>query len=273
MLEMEYATLKSCADQIPGWQTMNKNDLVNLYIDNEKDNLLREHYFSAIMLRYWSNIFKNYALSKRSGFTIEDCYSWLFFGIDYALRKRKWKDPSNKLYNDPCGPDKVINRCLATQRNYYYQQSNTFKNRINHSTTNFTEFFKEDGVEDKSGLLEGYECESSDDVTNKLDTELLLHSMFANNEYMNGLVTYYILNEDVFFTNNTLNLKKLTTEVMNCSNSKCTTLSVTYGCSEDKLKDTVSKLSNYSFQHANNVIKSTVSSLKDNKFVRNYLCY
>ena len=73
MLEQEYKTLYTAASSIPNWQTMNKNDLINAYIDNEEDEKLRNSYFAAIMCRYWKNIFKYYAQSKNSGFTVEDC--------------------------------------------------------------------------------------------------------------------------------------------------------------------------------------------------------
>ena len=52
MLEQEYKTLYNAASSIPNWQTMNKNDLINAYIDNEKDENLRNSYFAAIMCRY-----------------------------------------------------------------------------------------------------------------------------------------------------------------------------------------------------------------------------
>ena len=52
MLEQEYKTLYDCASIIPNWKTANKNDLADAYVDNEANELLRNAYFAALMLRY-----------------------------------------------------------------------------------------------------------------------------------------------------------------------------------------------------------------------------
>ena len=49
-------TFEIYANYINGWKTMNKNELVNLYIKNEEDEFSRECYYAAIILRYWSII-------------------------------------------------------------------------------------------------------------------------------------------------------------------------------------------------------------------------
>ena len=50
-----------------------------------------------------------YATSKGLKLDVDDFAMWLeaFF---VAFKYRRWKDPKNKLYNDPKGPDKVIRR-------------------------------------------------------------------------------------------------------------------------------------------------------------------
>lgn len=133
MLEQEYKTLYNCAAAyIPDWRTRNKNDLANAYIDNENNEILRDAYFSALMLRYWGNIGKYYNSSKSSGFTIDECYSWLCEAILYSLKMRRWRDPNNPLSKDKNAPDKVINRCIASRRQYYYYLANTNKQRVNY---------------------------------------------------------------------------------------------------------------------------------------------
>ena len=130
MLEDVRQSYLSFAKTIKGWDTMDKNVLANLYIKNENDENLRNSYFSALMCIYWYAIGKYYSESKNS-VDIEDCYEWLIHAMTYALKNRKWTDPTNKLYSDPNGPDKVINRCIASTRQIFYQASNTAKRRVN----------------------------------------------------------------------------------------------------------------------------------------------
>ena len=72
-----------------------------------------------------------------SGFTIEDCYSWLVESIMYVLRKRKWKDPNSPLSKDPNAPDELMNRVIHTQRLHYYYIANCQKRRINYNTVSY----------------------------------------------------------------------------------------------------------------------------------------
>ena len=44
------------ASSIEGWKTMNKNDLVNKYIEVEDNAELADAYMSAILCRYWGII-------------------------------------------------------------------------------------------------------------------------------------------------------------------------------------------------------------------------
>lgn len=127
-------TYADAASNIPGWETMNKNDLCNLYVQYE-GTPKGDQYLGAIMCRYWNHIYKFYSQSYQS-FTLEDCYDWLVNGIEYALRKRKWLEEGNSMYNDPNGPDKIINRCLASARLEAFQSSNTDKRRGNFAQVN-----------------------------------------------------------------------------------------------------------------------------------------
>ena len=100
------------ADMIEGWKDKSKTELCNLYIQNENDEMLRNCYFSAIILNYWNKIYTLQANTYLTA-TLEDTYQWVVDGILYALEHRKWLDPNNKLYTDPDAPDKVINRRIC----------------------------------------------------------------------------------------------------------------------------------------------------------------
>ena len=122
------------ASSIEGWKTMNKNDLVNKYIEVEDNAELADAYMSAILCRYWGIIASFRKNSFRSIHDETIYYDWLTYAVMRAIDKRRWKDPQNKLYNDPNGPDKVINRCLKCARLGWYQQSNRPGKKANHAT-------------------------------------------------------------------------------------------------------------------------------------------
>ncbi len=134
LLEEIRQTYLKFANNIPNWKTMNKNKLANLYLEHEHSEPERSYYFSALMCRYWSNVYKFYRTSKSTKLDISDFTSWLAESFFVAFKYRRWKDPSNKLYNDPQAPDKVINRCIYSTRMRYYQYYNMDKRKLNFQT-------------------------------------------------------------------------------------------------------------------------------------------
>lgn len=134
MLEDIKKSYLQSANNISDWQTMDKNLLANLYLKYEHKEPEKSYYFSALMLRYWKNVYKLYKTSRSSRLEISDFTSWLAESFFVAFKYRKWTDPNNKLYNDPQGPDKVINRCIYSTRMRYYQYYNMDKRKINYIT-------------------------------------------------------------------------------------------------------------------------------------------
>lgn len=134
MLEEIKQTYIQFANNIPNWKTMNKNDLANLYLENEHKEPERSYYFSALMCRYWKHVYRFYKSSKSTRLQISDFTNWLAESFFVAFKYRRWKDPSSKLYNDPQAPDKVINRCIYSTRMRYYQKYNMDKRKVNYRT-------------------------------------------------------------------------------------------------------------------------------------------
>ena len=127
----EYRDLyKTCADKIPGWQKMGKNDLCRAYVEAEGDPQTQEAYLSAVMYRYWHLIPKYYYQSSNCA-TVEDCYEWLTDSVLCCLNLSSWTNPKSSIYKDPDGPDKVINRCMKCARLTYYQYVNRKKRKDN----------------------------------------------------------------------------------------------------------------------------------------------
>lgn len=190
MLEELRKTCKNNADLIQDWQNMNKNDLANLYIKYEKNERLRSAVFGALMCRYWGNIGKYYNQSRNS-VEIEECYEWLVHAISYALRKRKWTDPSNKLYSDPNGPDKVINMCIKSTRSIFYQAANTDKRR-----SNFGQVSMESQVEQLGDFAEAsfldednpFAVNPMEDIVGELSCVDIIKYLYSTKQIVEALV-------------------------------------------------------------------------------------
>lgn len=125
------------------WKIENKNNLVNGYIENEYSNPeLAEAYMGAIICRYWNGINKIYNESRQSGTKLEDCYDLYIREILYTLEKRVWLNPEHALYKDPNGPDKALNRAIATASKRFYQDSNYDCRKANFGVVNVDELLE-----------------------------------------------------------------------------------------------------------------------------------
>ena len=119
MLQESYDLYASLADNIPNWKNIDKNELINKYIEYEKtDHTLANYYMGAIMCKYWPKIYRFYKATPLVC-TYEDVYDWLTESIVKTLEHKTWLNPDHKLYGDPKGPDKCINiRMKSCRLNY-----------------------------------------------------------------------------------------------------------------------------------------------------------
>lgn len=262
MLEQEYKTFYKDAEIIPNWKTMNKNKLVNDYIVHENDSRLRSAYFSAIMLRYWGNIGKYYTKSKASGFTVEDCYSWLLEAIIIALRYRRWLNKNSQLYGDPNAPDKVINRCIYSRRQYYYYLANRNNRKSNHMKIGLSDLQVED---DKNAVL-------SDDECNKIrNIVYLISALFKHGNYLGALTINSLFFGKIDVGDNSLMASKIAGDISNLTSLDISTISTSYGCDINKIEDIVGDLSTLPYSKKRVVVEKTLDSLKNSKLIKEFI--
>lgn len=174
------------------WREMNKNDLVNKYIEVEDNVTLANAYMCAIIYRYWNSL-NNYCLKSCNSVSPEECYGWLLSAILWAVKHRKWKDPNNKLYNDPNGPDKVINRCIFSRRMGFYQSSNTYKRK-----RNFGLYSLESLMEDYGDAVYLPSPDKLSDSDESLGIYNLTRNAFTNGDYVTAFIIDCIVYGDLF---------------------------------------------------------------------------
>lgn len=202
MLSTYKKTYEQCADSLitENWRKMNKNTLVNKYIEIEKDEKLANAYMSAIIVRYWGALNKYW----NSSYKVVDkmtCHDWLVQAIMRAIKHRKWKDPNNKLYNDPYAPDKVINRCIISERLIYFQGSNTAKRKNNYGVMSLTQLLEENSDPNNENytsqnLLPLYNPKELDEGSISLSS--LVDKAFDEKEYVLAFMVDGIINYDTF---------------------------------------------------------------------------
>lgn len=221
--------------QIPGWRKVNKNTLVNKYIEYEHTNReLANAYMGAIFCRYWHNISKYYATSYQS-VSVETCYDWLVRSILYAIKRRPWTIPESNLYGDPAGPDKTINQVIKSTRLGFYQSSNTNRRKCNFGNTSLDSLVEELG---EAAPLP--EKDYFTDVPMSLDLKNFIRDAFKNKEYLLAFMVDGIINYEVFdyekdskgYLYSQFNPKKLARHVRSLSTNYCERFADMYELSE-----------------------------------------
>lgn len=187
-------TYEDCANLIPNWRDIDKNKLANLYIDNEKDEDLRNAYFSALMLKYWNNVFKFYRTSKSARLEIDDFTSWLSESIMIAFKYRRWRDPTNKLYHDENAPDKVINRCIFSTRMRYYQYYNKLKRCANYTSVSLEGLVSKDSF----ATSDNFVYEMDDQYVSSIDCNIEVQKLVNERRYQEAIVTDALFFDDYF---------------------------------------------------------------------------
>ena len=184
------------ANIIPNWKTLDKNELCRRCVKYENDAVLYNAYLSAILYKYWNLIPKFH--SKCGGIaTPEMVYDWLVDSVSYALKHRRWEHPDSSIYNDPNGPDKVINRKMKCTRLNLYQFTNRKKRKDEFGMLSLDEL--SDKVNDSNYMLV--------DRTNNvsiiyLDVVNHINYLFNSGEYFLSYLLDALLHEDVFELDN-----------------------------------------------------------------------
>lgn len=189
----EYKELcRVSAEIIPGWTHMSKNDLCRAYVANKSNPVLQNAYMSAILYKYWNLIGKYYYMSSNC-VSPEECYEWLVDSVSCCVNLASWENPESTIYNDPNGPDKVINRCMKCARLTYYQFINRKKRKDDFNILSIDELRELFG----NGCPEPSEDEQEFDLGSFLIREYILEE-FRRKNYFVCFLLQFVISENVF---------------------------------------------------------------------------
>lgn len=264
MLDNYKKSYETVANRIPNWKKINRNDLINLYIENENNPELANAYISAIICRYWNKLNKYYFTSRNS-VNIEDCYDWLIRAILYGISYRPWKDPNNKLYNDPNGPDKVINRCIISTRQGYFQDSNAQKRKVNYGNLSI------EGLnEEYEGEIPNLGKENLKTNPSLVDVEKTISKYIEDNNYISAFLLYGMLHYDLIASKAgyvEYSSKNAFRFFKSLDNKFISNFYKDFDVSKDTLEEEVQKIKNIPDKDLTFYIRRSYKLLKYNKYL------
>lgn len=263
MLDDYKKSCKEAADYVYGWEALTKNELCRLCVSSKKDKCLFNAYFSALLYRYWNLIPKFYLQSSNVA-SPEDCYDWLVTAITYAIEHTRWDDPDSTVYNDPNGPDKVINRCMKSVRLTFYQYINRKKRKDNFGIISLEEM--------KENLNNTFDIEDEESAIEKTDIDIknYIKHLFNRKEYFLAYMIDCIINDSVFELNSDnksmFNPKRLAKYLRAIDENYCKIFAQNYGFSE---KEVISTLKYCKFSSSNLYMKieNTLLQLKHDPYL------
>lgn len=266
MLDEIKKTYVQKADLIPGWRKKSKNELCNDYLLNE-NSPLAESYLAAIIVKYWNKINKLYNKSKPAA-TYEDCYEWVVEAILYALKHRKWLDETSSIYQDPYGPDKVINRNSECRRLTFFQQLFRYNKKIAVNTLSINVIAN--NVEE-SERVNGYEKFIDDaaeiDVT-EMSVFNYIRSAFNKKEYVLAFVLDAIIsckNPDEDFDGFVRQLASILTKM---PEEYASVFAREYGVDVEEVKNSLTYTKNIDSKKLYDMINVMLKRLKYDKEMR-----
>lgn len=169
------------------------DELANAYceaFDNE-DEILKNIYISALILRFWYTIDKMYkANTVAPCLEYEDFFWWLYEAIELACQYRGWQDTSKNLNAQQC-----INKCIDTIKlRKYYDLRLDKRKAVNHSYSMDTPLGEDDSGKTIGDMLEDeavYDEYANDDAIS------LIQSYINHNKIIEAILLDNIAFNDV----------------------------------------------------------------------------
>lgn len=217
MIKDYYNDLVACASLLGDYSNLTKSDLANKYCDAEEINDTRnqERYLSALMVSYWYMIPQLKNRSKGLRYDYEDYASMLYESLMLAFKYKRWRDPSSKLYDDPKGAEKAINRCIETVRCRHLEYVNYTARKLNGEVYSLDTLIEELGDTVQNLYVEdSYDIDCREIVQNYINkndifsalvvdgiayqdkSTVIKHLQSITDEYLNYFKDHYVVDTD-----------------------------------------------------------------------------
>ena len=260
MILKEYKQIyeKYVNSQLPEWQSIDKNELCNLYLQHKGESI-DNVYLSAIILNYWYLIDSWYNRQEVKIATEEDCYETVIDSIQYTLNNHVWTDPTNKLYNDSKGPDKAINIHIKSMKTTFYQLTLKDKRKLNYALLSLDKI-SENSPED----IYIEDTIRTEDSSFELYLEKYIKDKFLQGNWFLALLIDIIVNNDIFvFKDNITDIsqRKLTKCLKGIDLDFIKSFSIRYRLPESLVSENFKKMDVLTYKDLSVKIKSCLFEL------------
>lgn len=196
MLNATKKDLTMCARRLAKpYESYSIDELADAYCDavDTKNDMLKNIYISALILRFWHKIDKMYkANTVAPCLEHEDFFWWLYEAIEYACKYRGWKDVTKNLNAQQC-----INKCIDTIKLQKYYNLRLDKNKTVNFCCSMDAPVGEGSGEDTKTLGEMLESEEYVDDYSTEDVMMLVQSYINNNKIIEAILIDAIAFNDV----------------------------------------------------------------------------
>ena len=172
------------------------DELADAYCDavDNNDELLKDIYISALILRFWYTIDKMYrGNTVAPSLEHEDFFWWLYEAIEYACKYRGWRDDTKNVNAQQC-----INKCIETIKlQKYYNLRLDKRKAVNHCVSLESPLACGDDVDTKRlcDIIESDDC--IDDCYANDDAITLVQSFINRNKVIEAILIDNIAFNDV----------------------------------------------------------------------------
>lgn len=172
------------------------DELANAYCaaTDAEDEILKNVYISALILRFWYTIDKMYQSNTVApSLEHEDFFWWLYEAIEYACKYRGWQDDTKKLNAQQC-----INKCIETIKLQKYYDMRLDKNKTVHYCNSLDAPLSSGDSDDAAKTLaDVMEAEDSESFSDTYDTVLLIQGYIDRNKIIEAILLDNIAFNDV----------------------------------------------------------------------------
>lgn len=266
MLEDGKKVFEQSANRISDWKNLSKQELADLYIENENNSFLKESYFSAIVCKFWNIIGSNYIRNPKIT-SPEDCYDMMIDSVMYALEHRRWLQEDSNIYQDNNGLDKAVNRRMKSLRLNKYVEAMRQKNRLNYMNAS---------VESLIELAGDVFFSENDDINldcAKEFAEDVIVDSFNRKMYFRAFLFDIVISSDVFIRDGNeveFNHKKACGFMRNIDDRYCKYFSDRYKVDLDKVVDASKYVTILSTDKMNERIDSEFRKSRHDETIRGF---
>lgn len=268
----EYKQLyKECADLIPNWKSIDRNELCRYYVLN-KDKLSdkeKEGYFSAIIYKFWNLI--SFTYNKQQNkiiLSVEECYELLIESIIYVLNEAVWEKETSSLFNDIKAPEKAISiRLKSISGNEKHLNLSTNKKKINYLAYSLDQL---EEIYPNNSFL------NSIDNYNLLDEYLdkIIREFFDKKDYFMAFFIDTLYNFNIYFSDNKndfIDIKKYIRHLHKISDDYLVDFSIKYGLKLDRVKNAFTYLRYMPSYRIHFNINRAINLLKHDNYLHSLL--